>query len=212
MSHNVPVRGSGFWGRRPPLSGQNCTVIRTDVVGFGARHRTDRDRQVIRREGLAMMQRTLAPFWGACISEDRGDGLLLVVPPQVPTASVMEGLHGELPVALRQHNEASGAAARFRLRVAVNVGPVVSDDLGMSGEAIIRTVRLVEAPVLKAAMAAGEAALGIIVSEFVFDTAVAQLAQAGEYEQVQVRRKEFASPAWMRLVGPAAVPGSALPG
>jgi hypothetical protein len=194
------------WGApKPPqsLAGENCTVILTDVVGFGARHRSDRDRQIIRREGLAMMQASLGSLWETVISEDRGDGLLIVVPHHVPTPKVMECVHREVPGRLRLHNHTYGEAARIRLRIAVNVGPVMGDPLGMSGDAIIRTARLVEAPPLKEAMAATGVSLGIIVSQFVYETAIEplnELIDTNEYEVVEVHNKEFRSPAWMRLV------------
>lgn len=192
------------WPR--PLAGENCTVLLTDVVGFGARHRNDRDRQIIRREGLGMMQASLGALWEACISEDRGDGLLIVVPPGVTTTRITECVHRDLPARLRLHNRTYSEAARIRLRIAVNVGPVTGDPLGMTGDAIIRTARLVEAPVLKEAMAATGASLGIIVSTFVYETAIEQaneLIDANEYKQVEVSNKEFQSPAWIRLVDPA---------
>ena len=173
------------------------------MVGFGALHRSDRDRQIIRREGLEMMQASLGFLWEACISEDRGDGLLIVVPPRIPTAKIVERVHRELPGRLRQHNRTYAESACIRLRIAVNVGPVVGDLLGMTGEAIIRTARLVEAPPLKEAMAATGVGLGIIVSAFVYETAVAQnseLIDSDEYKMVDVILKEFSSQAWMRLV------------
>ena len=73
----------------------------------------------------------------------------------------------------------------------------------MSGEAIIRTARLVEAPPVKEAMAATGYGLGIVVSEFVYDTAVGQAGifiEPDEYRKIEVTIKEFSSPAWMRLV------------
>jgi hypothetical protein len=195
--------------RSQPLAGENCTVLLTDVVGFGARHRSDWDRQIIRREGLAMMRAALGPLWEMCISEDRGDGLLIVVPPRVPTTRIMECVHRELPGRLRLHNHTYGEAARIHLRVAVNVGPVMGDPLGMSGDAIIRTARLVDAPVLKEAMAATGVGLGIIVSPFVYETAIDQasdLIDTDEYQMIEVSNKEFRSPAWVRLVDLAPSP------
>jgi CRP-like cAMP-binding protein len=186
-----------------PLTGENCTVLLTDVVGFGALYRSDRDRQIIRREGLAMTQATLGSSWGACISQDRGDGLLVVVPPRIPTGRIIESVNRELPSRLRLHNRTYSESAGIHLRVAVNVGPVISDSLGMSGETIIRTSRLVEAPVLKDAMADSRVGLGIIVSEFVHEIAIqyaVDLIDASEYSKVEVRNKEFRGSAWMRLV------------
>jgi hypothetical protein len=188
--------------RRQSLDGENCTVLLTDVVGFGAHSRNDRDRQIIRREDLAMLRASLGSLWDACISEDRGDGLLIVAPPQIPTARIMGRLHRELPGKLRQHNRTYAEPARIRMRVAVNVGPVMTDSLGMSGEAIIRTARLVEAPALKVAMASTAASLGLIVSPFVYETAIRhsdEFIDLAEYAKVEVALKEFRSAAWMRL-------------
>lgn len=203
--------GRGEWSGSSPLqagnvqrlAGENCTVILTDVVGFGARHRNDQHRQIIRREGMRIMRESLGPVWETLIWEDRGDGLLMVVPPRVPTTKIVECIHRELPNGLRLHNSLYAEAARFRLRIAVNVGPVVGDRLGMTGDAIIRTARLVEAQVLKDAMAENSANLGIIVSSFVYETAIEQaneLIDAHEYKMVEVLNKEFHSQAWMRLV------------
>ena len=36
-----------------------------------------------------MVRVSLGRVWGECVSEDRGDGLLIVVPPHIPTAHVM---------------------------------------------------------------------------------------------------------------------------
>jgi hypothetical protein len=184
------------------LAGENCTVILTDIVGFGGRHRTDRHRMIVRRENLEMTQAALGPLWDACLHEDRGDGLLIVAPPSIPTARIMEGIHRELPARVRAHNSTYTEPAHIRLRVAVNVGPVTTDPLGMSGEAIIRTARLVEAPALKTAMETSAHGLGIIVSEFVYETAVGHadpVVGADRYQRVEVTLKEFQSPAWMRL-------------
>jgi hypothetical protein len=194
--------------RSKPLVGENCTVILTDVVEFGARIRSDRDRQIIRREGLEMMEQLLGPLWGECISEDRGDGLLIVAPPHVITAKIMECIHRELPGKLRRHNRTYTKSVRIRLRIAVNVGPVVSDRLGLSGDSIIRTARLVEAPVLKEAMRTSGSELGIIVSEFVYDTVLGHAPEyidPGKYQRVEVISKEFKAPAWMQLEAAAPV-------
>ena len=188
--------------RAQALAGENCTVVRTDVVGFGARHRSEGHRLIIRREGMAMMQAALGPLWDACIAEDRGDGLLLVAPPQIPTDRIVEGIQRELPARLAAHNSTYAEGAHIQLRLAVNVGPVTTDAIGMSGDAIIRTARLVEAPPLKTAMTETGRGLGIIVSEFVYETAVghsSQLIVAERYQRVDVSLKEFQSPAWMRL-------------
>jgi hypothetical protein len=213
----LPESPSGWPARRelpapvPPhrFDGENCTVLLTDVVGFGAERRSDLDRQIIRERHLEMMRLTLGPLWQSCFHQDRGDGILLIVPPQVTTTSVLSRINRELPDRLRLYNRTFADSARIDLRVAANVGPVTDDDLGYTGESIIRTSRLVESLAFKEAMADTGAALGIMVSPFVYETAIGRVADfvyAAEYEQVAVTNKEFAGLAWMRLTDQSARP------
>jgi CRP-like cAMP-binding protein len=191
--------------REQPLAGENCTVLRTDVVGFGALNRNDRDRLIVRQGSLEVVQASLGPLWESCMPEDRGDGLLIVVPPEVPTGRIVERLHRELPGELVLHNRTYSEQAHIHLRVAVDVGPVVRDPIGLSGGSLIRTARLIDAPAFKEAMASTDAVLGIIVSAFVYETAIRQpdgWMGPGEYTPVEVNVKESSISAWMRLADP----------
>jgi Cyclic nucleotide-binding domain len=194
--------------QRPLLAGENCTVLLSDVVAFGGPHRNARDRRVVRRGALEVMQTSLGQFWDECIAEDRGDGHLIVVPPTVPTARIIERLHRELPAELRMHNHTYDDPARIQLRVAVNVGPITGDAYGMEGDTINRTARLIEAPAIKGAMASTGAILGIIASTFVYETAIRdeELASVGEYKMVRVKVKEYSVFAWLRLIDVALPP------
>lgn len=186
------------------LNGENCTIVLSDVAGFAAPCRNDDDRRIIRKALFEMTCRGFGDIWDECSWEDRGDGLLVVAPSSIPTTRVVERLIMSLPVALKLHNRTYGMGARIQLRIAANVGPVVSDDTGMSGEAIIHTARLVEALTLKRAMAENSANLGVIVSPFVFDTVIKQrecTMEPASYHKVHVRVKEASLPAWMRLTG-----------
>jgi hypothetical protein len=86
--------------------------------------------------------------------------------------------------------------------VAINVGPVITDTMGVSGEAIIVTARLVEAPLFKEAMEKGQANLGIIASTFIYETVIRHDLGLTAYSQVQVDVKESSFAAWMKLFGP----------
>jgi Cyclic nucleotide-binding domain len=202
-------------GRQPPaaraggrphlLNGQNCTVVFTDVVAFGSLKRTDEHRRIIRRELFDMTSVSFRDIWDQCYWEDRGDGHLIVVPPTVPTRQVLDCLGGALPVALRRHNHLYAAGARIRLKVAVNVGPVTSDTQGVSGQVIINATRLLEAPSLKDAIAANRANLGIIVSDFVHESAIryhGSQASPGAYAEVEVNVKEASLRAWVQVIDP----------
>jgi hypothetical protein len=148
-----------------------------------------------------MTQKALQGLPGAQ-SEDRGDSFLTVVPPDASTARVLDQLMRELPGALERHNGTQGEAARFKLRLAVNVGPVVSHMGGVSGEAIIVAARLVEAPSFKRALTESNASLGVIASPFVYETIVrhgSDPREVASYFQVPVEVKETSTTAWVRL-------------
>ena len=183
------------------LEGQNCTVVVTDVTAFGAPFRNDEDRRVIRGVLYNLMQTVLpAPL---ARLEDRGDGFLAVIPPAVPTAKVIGQLLEELPAALDLYNSTVRKSARFQLRVAVDVGPVFSDSMGVSGEATITLYRLVEAPAFKAALVGIGASHGIIASQFIYNTVIRHGyggIDPARFTLVQVNVKESRFPAWMQIV------------
>jgi hypothetical protein len=195
--------------RPQPLNWENCTIILSDVAGFGARTRTDEDRRIIREALFSITHAVLKEIPDVWSWDDRGDGLLTVIPPSVPTARVIEQLHRELPAALDEHNRAYHEAARIQLRVAISVGPVASDRMGVSGETIIVTARLVEAPVLKKAMETSRASLGIITSTFIYETVIRHIRSLSDYSEVQVDVKESSLAAWMKLFSTAPSEGSA---
>jgi CRP-like cAMP-binding protein len=195
-------------GQQPQaLNGQNCTIILSDVMGFGARTRTDEDRRAIREALFSMTHTALQDLPDVWSWDDRGDGLLTVVPPSVSTAKVIAHLHKELPAAIEEHNRAHRDPAQIQLRVAINVGPVVTDTMGVSGESIIVAARLVEALPLKEAMKKGPADLGIIASTFIHETVIRHDLGLTGYSLVQVDVKESSFPAWMKLFGPASGSG-----
>ncbi|MDN3357861.1 cyclic nucleotide-binding domain-containing protein [Actinomadura sp. DC4] len=199
-AHEGPAGAGG-----ESFNGENCTIVFTDVAGFGAEVRNDEDRRIVRRELFDM---TRAAFedagisWESCHWEDRGDGLLIIVPPRIPTTAVLDGLPGRLAVALRRHNRRSSEPVRIQLRLAVHVGPVVTDVMGLSGEAIICAARLLDAPVLKRTLAETAANLGVIVSTFVWESVVKH-GDADGFRRVRVEVKESRLDAWMCLTGRA---------
>jgi hypothetical protein len=193
-------------GHPHPFAGENCMIVFTDVADFTSLERTDEHRRIIRQEMLKMTALSLAPIWDQCSREDRGDGLLIVVPPSIPTAQVLEYLHDSLPKALRRHNNIYGSGIQIQLRVALDVGPVTSDDLGVSGLVINNSARLLEAPALKNALAANRANLGFIVSDFVYQTAIKPgggYGDPGAYAEVEVKVKKTSLHGWMQVVDPA---------
>ncbi|WP_030170108.1 cyclic nucleotide-binding domain-containing protein [Spirillospora albida] len=189
----------------PSWSGQNCTIVFADIAGYNGRHRDDDDRRMVKH---AMYDLLRAAFeeskvpWDATHHEDRGDGVMLIVPPEMPTMSVVDPMLAWLAARLRRYNHQAGPAVRLQLRLAVHVGPVTPDAEGVSGSAVNHTARLVEAPVLKRRLTDTGADLGFIASPFVYDSVIAHspgYVNAADYEHVTCTVKESEFTGWMFL-------------
>jgi hypothetical protein len=105
----------------------NCSILFTDVASFADPVRNDSDRNVVR---TAMYEIVRSAFeasrvpWAACYHEDRGDGAVIVVPPNISTQRVVDPLVQELADRLRQYNRRASDVVRIQLRAALHVGPV----------------------------------------------------------------------------------------
>ena len=149
--------------------------------------------------------------WEHCVSEDRGDGALILVPPDVPKTRLLTGLPGILAAAVSRHNAECAQPERMRLRVAMHAGEIYRDAHGVAGTAINHAFRLVEAPVLKSALDESPGMLAVIISDWLF-TEVAKHDPAAEpdsYQQVQVSVKETETAGWIRVPDPDATPANA---
>ncbi|WP_157419543.1 hypothetical protein [Actinomadura kijaniata] len=156
-----------------PVSGTHAqpsiryaTVVALDICSFGERDDCIQLHQ--RREMYAQaanaFEMTRIP-WSACYREDRGDGVLIIAPPNVPSDYFLDPLAHHLTVLLRRYNRIVSAAARLRLRLAVHAGYVHHDAHGVAGRPLIHLFRLLESGEFKQAVAATDADLGLIVSD-----------------------------------------------
>ncbi|MFI0484374.1 cyclic nucleotide-binding domain-containing protein [Actinomadura sp. 9N215] len=188
-------------------AGQNCTIVYTDIAGFSDTRRNDLDRLEMRRAMYALLREAFgesAVPWDACHVEDRGDGALIVVPAEVPTAAVIDPMIATLAARLRRHNQRSSGAVRIQLRVAVHVGPVMPDPPGVAGWALIRTARLLDARPLKDRLAATGADLGFIASTFVYESVIAHspgFVNAADYAPITCKVKKLKTEGWIHLRG-----------
>ena len=187
-----------------------------DVEGFGDPARTNLDQLAVREALYEALARAFAESgigWGSCVSEDRGDGALILIPPEVPKARLVTGLPGMLAAAVTRHNTGSSAPERMRLRVALHAGEVYHDAHGVAGAAVNHAFRLAEAAQLRSALAASPGVLALIVSDWLFTEVVRHdpAAVPGAYRQVQVTVKETTVAGWIRVPGPAAAPAGAGP-
>jgi class 3 adenylate cyclase len=185
----------------------HCAIFVCDIVSFGDQARHDRIQRHLRSVLYEQLRQSFdasgAPLAG-CYHEDRGDGVIVVVPPGIETALLVSPLADHLRAGLRRHNEISSDVAQIRLRVALHVGEVHQDGPGIVGTAVNHVNRLIEAPRFKDALNAAKAQFGLIVSPEVFNAVIRRgegLIDPDEYLPVEVDVKETRTTAWMRIPG-----------
>jgi hypothetical protein len=136
--------------------------------------------------------------------QDQGDAFLILIRPGVSKARLVDDLVRELVTALRLFNRNRLPQARMRLRVALHAGEVHLDGTGFGGESVVAVMRLIEADALRDALRTAPDDLAVIVSEQLHRDVVLQRYRGidpAEYREVQVSRKEFSQPAWIRVPG-----------
>ena len=113
-----------------------------DVERFGDPARTNLNQLAV-RDGLykALIHAfgMSGMVWDRCVSEDRGDGALILVPPEVPKIYLVTSLPSMLAAAVSRNNARCTTPERMRLRVALNAGEVYRDAHGFAGAAINRS-------------------------------------------------------------------------
>ena len=179
------------------------TIVAVDVEGFGARHRTNRN-QVAVRDGLyravrEAFRQTDIP-WIDHDHEDRGDGMFILVGPEVPKSLFVETLPSALVSALRKHNSVHSDAERIRLRMALHAGEVNYDTHGATAASINLAFRLLESGPVKEALAGSSGVLAVIVSSWFFEEVVRHSrADAAAYYPVLATVKETTTTGWICL-------------
>ncbi len=111
--------------------------------------------------------------WSTVEDLDRGDGLILLVPPSTSTVTLAGAFVRRLDATLGQKAAMFSEAHRMRLRVALHQGNCERDETGWVGEAINTACRLVDAQPLRDALAAApEARMALIVSHEIYQGVV----------------------------------------
>ncbi|MFD1047614.1 hypothetical protein ACFQ1S_19775, partial [Kibdelosporangium lantanae] len=185
------------------------TILVVDVVGFSMPARTNTHQANIRRALYLLLAQALSSIgvrWDDCEHEDRGDGVLVIVPPTV-SKSLFVNLPGELASVLRTHNAEHPAEEQIRLRMALHAGEIQYDAHGVIGRAVILAFRLLDADVLRTATVD---VLGVIVSSWFYEEVIWH-SQADAYRKVDVQVKETHVTAWIWTTAPTGGPVGAVP-
>ena len=191
----------------PPADGQVCTLFAVDIADFTGPHRDGDIRAFLRDELYHMLEKSFNESgisWSRCAREDRGDGVLVVLPSSVACTGVIDPLPGRLRGLIRRHNHVAREEARIQLRAAVNIGPVEHDGHGFISPDIDHLFRMLEARYLKHALTGTGAELGLIISDYVYRNVVCRhpsLVSPGAFEPIRFQVKKTRAPAWTYLPG-----------
>src|ERR1035438_5456049 len=186
-------------------------ILIVDMENFGDPARTNTDQLAVRDMMYRVLRQSFAMAridWAECVTEDRGDGALVLVPPTVPKSWLVTRLPAHLAEMLVRYNAACPAQVRIRLRMALHAGEVHPDAHGSAGTSINRAFRLIEAPASRTALRHSSGVIALIVSDWFYDEVVRHhpAAEPSCFRQVHVAMKETEMTAWVRVLEPGEAP------
>jgi hypothetical protein len=192
---------------RDSLEGQLCGLFAVDIAGFSSADRDD-DIQIYVHTALYAMLRTAFDRsdipWADCAYEDRGDGVLVIVPPTLSAVGLVDPIPERLRALVRRHNRVSADAARIQLRVAAHIGSVQYDGYGFVGHDVTLLCRLLDARPLKRLLAESGAEVAFIASKYLYDNVIRSrpsLVDPEVFKPMPVRVKETRTRAWAYTLG-----------
>jgi hypothetical protein len=190
----------------PQALATHHTIVLVDVASFTDPARTLAHQTAVRAGLYMVLKEAFAEAridWAACYNEDRGDGVMILVPADVPASVLADRLLDRLVAALREHNAMHVAEATIQLRIALHLGQVRQDPAGAVGPALNFAFRLLAAPAAKQALRESTGILAVIASEEFYRDVISQApATAPEsYSHIGVAFDGFSSAAWLRLTG-----------
>lgn len=181
------------------------TILVVDVSAFGDQRRTNLDQLTVRRGLYEALRQALGEAgvpWDDCDHEDRGDGVLVVIPSTVAKSLLVEKLPDRLVAALRAYNAGRPENECIRLRLSLHAGEIHYDEHGVTGRSVNLAFRLLDAAEFKHAHDRSTGLLGMITSTWFFDEVVwhSATAERDTYRRIRVVAKETDTDAWIRLV------------
>ncbi|MGW6389892.1 hypothetical protein ACWFR1_05160 [Streptomyces sp. NPDC055103] len=216
------AHGEASSGREAASGGIHRFVVLGDICGSGTLDMAEKE--LHRAAMYAAFDEAYASVGvepGTFHQEDRGDGILAALRPDMPPRLMVGRWIDTLYESLRAHN--TGRNRRLRLRIGMNAGLVVQDRYGLVGRAVDLAARLCDSPTAKRIMAeAPEVDLLVVVSDWLYGNVVAEggrYVEPDHYRRARIRSKETDEAAWFHvprrtappLIGPEGEDGAATP-
>lgn len=203
--------------RMPGISGHMCGLFAVDIAGFTDPRRDEQVQLYLRDMLYRMLERAFDGSgvpWRGCEHEDRGDGVLVIVPPTISVDGLADPLPERLCGLVRVHNRMSSDEARIQLRAAAHVGRVYRDDHGFAGDSPSHLRRLLDTSALKHLLAVSGTELAFIASDYFYDAIVRRhptLVDPAAFQPVTVDTKHDTATGWVQLLGSASPAARILP-
>ena len=192
------------------VSGQVCPMLAVDIAEYTRADRDDGAQRYLRISLYGLLREALAES-GMPLEqgrhEDRGDGVLVIFPPDLAAQPIIDSFPDRLRCLIRCHNQLSCEPGRIRLRVAANVGPVYRDEHGFAGDDVTFLCRMLDAQPLRRALSESDTELAFIISDYVYKKLVLRrhsLADRRAFRPVRTQVKRTPVHAWIYL--PAGAP------
>ncbi|MCS7483284.1 hypothetical protein ACFFQW_47585 [Umezawaea endophytica] len=175
-----------------------------DIVNFTDPDRSAAHQRTVQTGLYALLERSFAEAgitWSSCHVEDRGDGALILVPPEFPKSDLADRWPTRLLAGLRLHNALHSHEARVHLRVALHAGEVHLNAHGAVSPAINLACRMVDAEEARRALADSGGILALIASDLFYGDVVKAepAAMPNSYRRIPVVVKRTEAVIWLRL-------------
>ncbi|MFJ9860178.1 adenylate/guanylate cyclase [Streptomyces albogriseolus] len=181
---------------------QHSQILFADIKEFGSRS----DHAQLRARSDLYTEMTSAftdDLWRLCRHEDRGDGVLVVIPPDpaLPMGTLFTDVLPRLEDGLGSRRRSDPL---LRLRIAVHAGPVHRDRHGFAGHAVNHVFRLCDGAPLRQALDEAVSDTAALVSDTVHDAVIrAGLpgVEPAAFHPVTIQVKETRARAYLHVPG-----------
>lgn len=183
-------------------------ILMVDINRFGKKELTDKDRGRLRFEIQEMISETFtkaAIKHKECFSQDTGDGILLIFPPNLDKTSTVKKIIPDLTDRLVERNRVSADFIKMRVRAVLHFGEYFRDKpkitkSGVTGDAINVTARLLDSDFLRSWVRTSEQSvpLCLLVSNEFYESVVRQQMPelASKFTQHDIGTKDRTLKAW----------------
>ncbi|HUR02143.1 MAG TPA: hypothetical protein VM347_06375, partial [Nonomuraea sp.] len=191
---------------------EHRTIVIVDIADFSNNQRMAIHQSAVREGLYDVVKRAFTGVgldYDKCEHEDRGDGMLILVPAEFPKSELADKLPERLVTEIRRFNSTRVPEARMKLRVAVHAGDIRKDDHGWIGLPVILAFRILDAQDAKVALRRSDGLLALIASDHFYTEVILQDPGTApeSYRQIEVMIKSFKGHAWLCMHGENSAPG-----